>query len=706
MRDDLTEIGRTIRQIRNFTNVAEYKTKYGPIVAGIAERLQDAEVWYVKLQQAFDTPPKSNEKPAEERKLIKDAMITLRDHCDQLKKIVSKIDTAEYDTTKAEARNMGIGIRFLSINDLVKFFKDGWEDLNDMWKRAQDRRVKAFGDTFAGALRKVKTGSNTLDNYVNGFYTYHKRRYSGTEVEAANKWKDGMDNEDNHSLLDYLRQSRNKDAIRGIITLLCSRGEMDWSDVEIWKTLNALSRYQIPIEACKRDDVLRDAWLRKVCTDIWDDREIYYGWRQQNDSSYDSGKSKYTAVTDQISNVSGGMKAELAKQLKMLCDARANNELPPQDVKPQLYEEVLTYAMRNGKMSMEDKFYYLVMGIHHGILSIERLRVIAGEKGEILGRFPFIDYFYGKNNTMAEIHRMAARLQEDDVPFGPGLRTTMFLYYDVARSESVRARVSKVLSRAAENIDHEDIPFIISQIDWNTANNLADVISGSRQKVTVEGWKNSYVGFNTFMKIQGDLVAMDDAGKDRFTKSDADSVARTITSYIYLDNILTKNGTDRPDATSRPSLEQEQLDTTCPSGGPIRTKEWRNKMNGFIAELLKDGNLGQYFPPGTLTYKKSDGSVVNITLEQFAPILTGDKEYDRGNNSKELKIGVYNATKQFSNRLREILASDPQALATLKRVLRDHTGNLEYENAGSNSRGAIVNIMSEWNRTPGYKRVA
>ena len=74
------------------------------------------------------------------------------------------------------------------------------------------------------------------------------------------------------------------------------------------------------------------------------------------------------------------------------------------------------YAIRNGKMSMEDKFYYLVQGTAHGLIGLDRLRTLAGEEGGVLNIFAFIDYFYQKNNTLPEIKALAKRLEETPDP--------------------------------------------------------------------------------------------------------------------------------------------------------------------------------------------------------------------------------------------------------------------------------------------------
>ncbi len=674
-REELNTIADFIRKAERFHEAYYKENRHAEFAEAVLEQAHDVKREYKILNKIFVEKDERarfpNGRPEDDRQFQQEVR-RVSTHCGNvLDNYIRKVDVKELDTTNEvpHARKLSEIIRFWSINDIIKFSKDTWEDIQSIYKRGQDRRIKEVGEVITQSLKGITTGIGSFDRYAKGLNAYHKRRYSGTEVEAANKWKEGMENEDSHTLLHFLHETTNKDAVRGIISLLTHRGEMDWDDYHVWETLNKLSRYKMPIGPCRRDDILRDTWLRKVITEIYDDRELYYHWRTENDSKIKSGKGAFTDTADQLSNVGGGMRAELEKQLRLKDISDRTHSLPPEDVKPHLYEEVLEYAIRNGKMSMEDKFYYLINGVAKGILGIERLRSLAGEKGEILMKFPFIDFFYQKNNSIEELRRFAQEIQEagEDKKYKPGLKTTLFLYYKVTRNEGVRARISKATSRIAEGIDHEDVPFMITQLDWGTVRNLADVISGSRQKITFEGWKNAYIGFNTHMKVFGELANLDDKGMDRLTKHDGRSLAQTITSYIFMDNILTSNGGD---GKPRPTLTEDQLDTRCPSGDPTKmTREYRVQMNKFLRELFSEQYLGPYINANTTlrTYKDKNNNSHNLTLADFAPILNPEA-YERVTSS-EKRAAVFAATPDFGKMLAALLQRD-DAFDAFKRFLR------------------------------------
>ncbi len=600
MKQTLTEIERNIYTTKTF--IKAYAAEMPEVTNKLQVLVDEATASHDEFKKIFVGAGPHGATPEENGKFQRLASelqeFTKKEMVDK----VREVDAAKLDTTGAKPKAVtGLGallqgIKFVSINDVVKLWNDTLEDIKSIHKRRQDRTLKEVGGVITKGLSGLPL-PGVLGAYTRGLNAYHERRYSGAEVEAADKWKDGMKNLDTHELLHFLHGTRNKDAVRGIITLLTERGEMDWNDSHVWETLNALpgGKYKMPIEPCKRDDVLRDTWLRKMVSDIWKDKELYYHWRTHNDSSTDSGKKGFTTSVDQLMNVAGGAENELSKQLRLI-EQHPHN--PPEDVKPHFYEEIIDYAIRNGKMTMEGKMYYLVRGVASGILSIDRLRALAGEKGGILNQFPFIDYFYKKNNSLAEVRALAKRLTERDHghdTYRPGVKTTLWLHLEVAREESVRMRISKGTSRTgAENIDHEDVPFFVPQLDIQARRNMLDVISGSRQKMSPEALKNLYAGDSSSLKVAGLLAKMDEDGKERFTKVDARKFVQNLVSYIDFDNIVTRNGQDRD---TRPILGDFMYDTQAPSSDGVHTvREYRAQLNKLVMDVINkyrtqiDGN--------------------------------------------------------------------------------------------------------------------
>ncbi|MDO8648949.1 MAG: hypothetical protein Q7R81_04160 [Candidatus Peregrinibacteria bacterium] len=610
--------------------------------------------------------------PPEQDPGYKKAIVALAKNVTKVTKVIGEFRNAKRDTSKEQKSMAGDfwslfeGMKPMSLLDFAQLWKNTWEDVQSIYKRRQDRLLGEVGGVLTDALT-VGKNIPLMGNYLYGLKQYHKRRYSGAELEAVEKWEKALENDDSHSVLEMIPGSNNKDQIRGILSLLSKRGELEWNDLGLWEKLSELSRFQMPYDACKYDDVLRDTWLRKMITEIWEDKELYYQWRSHNDSKISSGKKEFTDTADQLSNIQGGMASDLEMQLRLHTEwehDRKNGihrEIPV-DVKAHRYEELIEYAIRNGKMSMEEKFYYIVQGVRHGLLSIDRLRVLAGEKGGILMKFPFIDYFYQKNNSFAEVERLGKSLQEKGpgMEFKPGIKTTLWLHLEVARNEEVQKRVNKAKDRFAEGIDHEDIPFMITQLDFKDIGNLANVISGSRQKVTTEGWKNAYVGFNSRLQILGHLLTLDEEGIERFTETDAVQLAQMLTSYIHMDNILTENGSD---FTNRPSMTEYQLSTVCPSGGHLPANKYRHNMTEFLGDLFAQDKLGS-------AIHLTEG----VTVQNYVPGEPFRK------NDPDLSKKVFRQTEQFVRDLTTVLKTKP-GRDKLREVLKAHTEKFDFEGA-------------------------
>jgi hypothetical protein len=129
----------------------------------------------------------------------------------------------------------------------------------------------------------------------------------------------------------------------------------------------------------------------------------------------------------------------------------------------------------------------------------------------------------------------------------------------------------------------------MTHLDQSSLDNLLDTWSGNRQKVTPEGFKNAYVGFSDKLKAFALLASMNGRGF-RFSRADAADIAKSLTSYVLLDNLLTRNGYDKD---SRPKLGATEIYSEVgPVSKPIVVGKYRDNMNNFIEELLNTDHVG------------------------------------------------------------------------------------------------------------------
>src|SRR6185503_13703713 len=111
-----------------------------------------------------------------------------------IKKKITEFDVEQLDISqvgKDKPAGFFDNIKFLSVLDIVKLWKDAQEDILDIYKRRQDRRLKAAGAGITDALGLGKD-IPVFGEYFAALRGYHERRYSGTDSEAAQKWQDSM----------------------------------------------------------------------------------------------------------------------------------------------------------------------------------------------------------------------------------------------------------------------------------------------------------------------------------------------------------------------------------------------------------------------------------------------------------------------------------------------------------------------------------
>ncbi len=558
-------------------------------------------------------------------------------------------------------------IRWLSVLDIIKIAQDTKEDYLDMWRRAQQRKTSDVEYALAQWIP---------DNvpYLGMFKHYFDRRANQAELDDVQKWQNAFQNKDYYQLRDGLKNTPNQDQLKAIMNLLAQSGHINWSDENLWNSLSQFSKYRIPIEPCRRDTNLRDEYLQKLITDIWNDKDLYVTWKNQNDNAINSKKSEFNTTVDAYANA-GSMGSKLKIMLETYHEytygAKKGDSMPP-FVNEHHFEEILHYAMRVGKMSMEDKIFYLIQGVRYGLLPVERLQVMGGEKLGLLSAFPFLEFFYQKNNTLPEVRAMGQALDEEGDLFTPGLKTTLFIRMVLLRDANTRIRIKKAGNRRGEGFDHEDMPYLLTDIDHGFLKNITGNINAGQQKLSPQSMQNAYVGFNEKFKVLAKLVELEDRGIGRFTDQDAEDMAITLATYVQFDNMITKWGTEQ----NRGYLSPAELDNEVPPAGKFVTREYRNRTRDFVNELTQ--NLGIESASGKGQRVPRDDLIASANRDSTLP--PGDTKY---------QLAVFEATDDLVKQLKsKILADRGQILKNTLRHFEQRAGFLYTKSEGLDKAGA------------------
>ncbi|MFH1444610.1 MAG: hypothetical protein ABIG34_04470 [Candidatus Peregrinibacteria bacterium] len=683
--EDLEEIDSMVNSIRTFGEAVGSKKAAGinylpQVAAQVAQiigtgsdgGLKDILAQLQTIYQDGKTRDGNRIDPAT-NPVYRETVTNFKSHVAKIHKQIQDIDHKISDISDVPQSKKGtisqkLGVQWLCILDIMRIYKEIAEDVVGIWTSIQDRKT---AETKAGLTKNLPSkipGTNTLipilGKYTERLHHYNERRKNQLELDRVKKWEDSFKNLDAEELLNLIDSTPTLDQLKASIGLLVEKGRMDWNDERVWKALNEKSKYQMPFGPCKRSEVLRDKWLHKLISDIWRDKDKFNEWVTSNSSNYDKHKKEYSHEADNFSNIAGQAAHELATILQKYeeCTKARPRKPFPEEVNPHHYEELLHYAMRNGKMSMEQKTYYLVRGIASGLMPLERLRALAGESGELLMKFPFLDYFYQRHNSLSDIRKIAQRITEVDSSSGkptflPGIKTTMFLRLVLLRDAKARERMSKAMDRVAEGLDHEDAPYFATEIDWLKMRNLLGVVSGDRKKVTVEGCKNSYMGFNEKFKMYAYLARMaQETGAPIFRTTDIEDITQSITAYLYFDNQMM-----RATEVTRgmPSLTENQLNEGTVSNPAVRTSDYRTRTRDFIGELIQ--GLGMQ------DFKVRVDDKTEISMSDFIASERRDRE---GTSSEKQKIicpgvGSFAITEQFMKAISQKIRSNPGVLRNL-----------------------------------------
>jgi hypothetical protein len=649
-RDKIAKLRRTIIRIDDFLKA------YPEYQVSLNKPFHDLKEGFDKLDELF----KEREDGTSAFKRIYDAV---SQDAKVFTDFMSKVDYDKMDLSQAKThskkglKGLLSGIEWMSIYDMMGMFKDMGEDISRMWKRRGEAARARVGKNITSWIPKRVW-------YLGRLSAEFERRDQASENEEVGVYEKGLEKVDNHTLQhDLLRHSNNRDHVKAIMNILTKRGRMDWDDEHFWDTLQRLSRYSMPKGPCKRDNILRNKYLRKLISDIWNDKDLYDEWKAHNDSGIESGKKHNTPVADDLSNITKGLSNELARLLEAHVQNKEHKATREEEINPHLYEEILHYAMRNGKMTMEEKFFYLIRGTHEGLLSIDRLRAFTGQQGEILNSFPFIDFFDKKNNTASEIKILSDKIKNLDDPWRPDVRTTLLMELEVSRDEAVNMRANKGIKRA-ENFDHEDIPLLLTQLDFKSVDTVVNFTSGSQWKMSVQAMQNGYVGYNSFFKSFAIMEELRKKGYDvpPLTQADMDKLVTILTAYIFYDNRVA-GGLGRTGA--QPSLSWNQIENERPvSGGTHYTSEFRDPMNDFALSLAKSlgiQEIGSYKIKKTVVEngeKKEKEEEKHLSIQQFIGKGRNDRVIAQlsDNEKKVFSDQSFAVYEEFSRRMREKLA--------------------------------------------------
>ena len=359
---------------------------------------------------------------------------------------------------------------FLSLADIGNM----WDTVAEFVKRRHSRNSKLRGGRVGKALfeKSYRILGNEFDNQA-----------ESAEVEEVDNYKKSFDNKDAWDVMNRVEKCSNKDELKACLYKLSEWGRIDWRDRRIWR---ALERYQHIVRFLESDagdmNALRIK-LQRACGTIWDE-DYFRGVDRDNNSKMKSGAEEYQneaeANLKQLTTNLGSMIVERRRGLR---------------VDPHRFEGYLTTAMKLGKSTPEAIMYFLIQGLHFGLLSFERVGTMDRS---YLNNYPPIQWFYNNKHKLSDIRRIAEMFPPDADGFFP---SNFYAFYNtnILTNHGVIERLKKAADDTNRDWDHDWMAGMGGAGDDGLAKKLMSRTSSGALNMNITGLQNMAVGQRVFI---------------------------------------------------------------------------------------------------------------------------------------------------------------------------------------------------------------
>lgn len=504
---------------------------------------------------------------------------------------------------------------FLSFKDIIHLGKE----LIEFIKRRHERRSKRrFG--FVGQMLPVLG-----DEF--------KRIHQGAENEEVHKYEESFEQLGIWDLSDKIHTTSNPDVAKACFIVLTKKGELRWDDMRMWSMLNRLtsttpgldgSRLQIQLTEEPQDDpknpghkISGQDKVKNSIDALWGEG-TWAEWFAKNHSSYESGKSKFENKAKQLEvdpKGTGGLDGECARLLSEWKEGKY--------VSPHEYEEMIDWSIKAGKMSAEDKLFFIIEGLTAKcpsgpmqgmtLLEIDRIGEI---EGKYLNAFPLLDFFtspfekpfhprYLSGEISLEDTKKVYKVEDlqsfIDTQFKDesknnkaGKNFSKFLWEYMIVDPRFRQRLSKGIARS-NNMDHDDAHLYMPASTLEQVETFTGSHTGTQKFFTDEGYKNGYPGFNQYIislsnryeELQerlgkGGMEELD--GKTKKAIEDTNNqLLEAVRSYFLFDAILSGRRDMRSEGKAR--LGTSAMNDGAVVDRSVKIREHKEQLDNLVKAI-------------------------------------------------------------------------------------------------------------------------
>ncbi len=585
---------------------------------------------YVSLQEKYDR--KKKEEDEEQNKKEKEGKL---EEEPTASKEEEKQEEAQESGLMAALRDFDRNTVWLSGYDIFALIKSIKDYIERRHNRKSQHRFSTVGKALPG---NIKIEMNRINQ--------------AAENEEVNLYGEAMKQWGVQQIRETLQQTKIKDQAKACFIALAERGQVRWDDKKMWKTLNRLipTRLQIPTEMPERKTP--EDYLSKGIDYLWGENQ-YNSWHTQNNSAYDQETKKFIEKGKQLEG--GPTNIALGGYMQDLLTRWKNGDW----VDPHEYEGLIDFSIPFGKMTAEDKLFYLIEGVTaknpntgETLLPLERL---GNMDGQYLNKLPMLDYFVDKSFTKVRGGENTIWTQKDfqrivdwwskspDIKSArdmnkPNSRVREFLWKFVLTHHKVQLRNSKGI-RNADQMDHDDAHIIIPVASDEEVDRTLRVSMAANEYWTTEARMNAFAGFNQFIKSVGSIEKKE---IDRWgPKVDqADRLKKSLKSYIRYDSILSNRYHYGDKEYSR--VSDDKMKYSCVVDRRT-AQEFRSEMRNLMKILCDEYNLQDFYRDiYEITIDPSQGNFqqnvqrANSAVENFSKRF--DAAVEKGGEEKLVRI--------------------------------------------------------------------
>lgn len=503
-------------------------------------------------------------------------------------------------TPLARLKDLWYQTTWLSAMDVKNMFKE----IKEFVKRKHERRSKERYGLVGSKLGSILGAE------------FERVRQSAQDEEVE-KYKHAMENWGAEKVKRLLWVTKNKDVAKACILTLIHEGEMRWDDHHFWHTLNELTKrytakgrelfipHHVPPGQSAED------MAKRACDELWGKGKGLEWYREQI-SRFNSRKNDFEYEFKQLEQDPEGTGGPGGACVRMLKDWKAGKY-----VDPMRYEQMISGAIKFGKMGTADKMFFIIAGVtarnpnfrDETLLSVDRIGEL---NSQYLNQYPLLDFFTqetvidydeidpatGKRGWKRKLNLkdyekwVKEEFPQDFEKCKAGEQFQRFFWEKIMMSEKTRTRMSKGI-RHAENMDHDDAHMFIPPLTPTEIEQTTTNAQGDMKKFSNSGYANGYAGFSQYF-ITLSRVAERETDREEKEKRLA-ALRDAMFGFIRYDGIL-HNRFKKEEGDRRARLDEYHFQrSTVVDDGACKLADHRRQLRNLIMDIADAYNRREQF---------------------------------------------------------------------------------------------------------------